>query len=123
MVRFLVAAFGVMLFATIPISAQEGAGTDRPLSPAELVGDVTRGRQLAETMCGSCHEVRPAVQSAAGASPPSFTTIADMPGITELALTVWLTTFHPERTMPAITMNKTERQDLIAYILWLGENS
>lgn len=102
--------------------AQTTGAADRRLSNAELVGDVANGRAIAEQVCGTCHEVRPAVESAAGVTPPAFTTIARTPGMTETALTVWLTTFHPQRTMPALDLTRTEREDITAYILWLGEN-
>lgn len=117
-------AFAALWLALCSISAagQESADGLKPFSDAELVGDVSAGRMVAEELCSSCHEVIPGAVVDEDETPPAFTTIAQTPGMTEMALTVWLTTFHPERTMPAIALSRTEREDLIAYILWLGEN-
>ena len=44
----------------------------------------------------------------------SFDVIASAPGMSALALNVWLTT--PHREMPHIILDTDEREDLIAYI-------
>jgi hypothetical protein len=51
------------------------------------------------------------------ASAPSFQQVADTPGMTTTALTVWLQTSHP--TMPNIQLTQAEKRDVIAYIVSL----
>jgi hypothetical protein len=46
--------------------------------------------------------------------PATFETIANTPGMTALALSVWLTT--PHREMPHLILSAQEREDIIAYI-------
>ncbi len=44
----------------------------------------------------------------------SFTVIANSPGMSELALSVWLST--PHREMPHIVLEADERAAIVAYI-------
>lgn len=84
---------------------------------AQEVGDARRGRAYAETHCAVCHGVSPG----SGASPrpevAPFATIARTPGMTALALEVWLQT--PHRDMPNLIIPSADRDDIIAYILSL----
>jgi hypothetical protein len=50
---------------------------------------------------------------------PSFSTIANTPGMTVTALTVWSRSVHP--TMPNLVISPTDMDDLIAYILSLRD--
>lgn len=114
----IVAAAGVIAGGVGVASAQDGA---RPLTDAELVGSPEAGAILAAAQCGACHAVEPgATASPVEASTP-FQVLADTPGMTEMALTAWLTSFHPARTMPPIALERDDRQNIIAYILSLGE--
>lgn len=101
-----------------PALAQD-ATADVTLDDRDPLGDPSAGRSLAEDVCASCHAVD--AEATPDAEVPSFQSIADTPGMTSRALTVWLTTFHPERTMPAINLTQDEREDVIAYILSLAE--
>lgn len=96
----------------------------RALSDAELIGDPATGERLASEVCAACHAIGPGGATAADAptEAPPFRAIADTPGMTGRAIAVWLTTFHPERTMPAIVLTDDERRDVIAYILSLQED-
>jgi hypothetical protein len=48
---------------------------------------------------------------------PDFAVVANTPGMTERAITVWLQTSHP--TMPNFMIPEEVRDDLIAYIMSL----
>lgn len=106
-----------LLLATAAAAAQDAA----PLSNAELVGDPAKGRALAEAVCAECHGIAPGVFTSPVSEATPFAEIARTPGMSSRAITVWLTTFHPDRTMPAILLEEEERRAVIAYILTLGE--
>ena len=75
------------------------------------------GLALARQICSECH----AVEQRRGASPnpfaPRFDTIANVPGMTAMALSVALQRSHP--TMPNVNLNSGELTQLVAYILSL----
>ncbi|MEO1104758.1 MAG: cytochrome c [Pseudomonadota bacterium] len=121
-----VAVFAV-LFAATSVAAGFGStaiaqDTPRVLSDAELVGSPEAGRAFAQMNCGTCHAVGPGEGPSPNETAPTFQAVADTPGMTSRALTVWLTTFHPARTMPPIVLTDDERQNIIAYILSIAEN-
>lgn len=76
--------------------------------------DEGRGRRLAEQYCAECHGIEAGRTASPRTGLASFATIAGTPGMTALALEVWLTT--PHREMPHILLEAGDRQDLIAYI-------
>ena len=45
---------------------------------------------------------------------PTFQSVADTPGMTELALSVWLQSSHP--TMPNIVLEQDDLRNVVAYI-------
>ena len=45
---------------------------------------------------------------------PTFESVANTPGMTELALTVWLQSSHP--TMPNIVLKQDDLRNVVAYI-------
>ena len=87
------------------------------------------GLTLAVQVCSRCHAVlrgegvtpnpEPLPFSKVG-RPLPFEDIANTPGVTEMALYVWLTTSHP--TMPDIVLEKEQLRDVVAYILSLKKN-
>jgi mono/diheme cytochrome c family protein len=79
-------------------------------------GDPASGRQLATTLCSSCHRVLP-MTLADEADPPSFRSIADLPSTTGISLNVFLRSNH--NNMPDFVVSSAESNDLIAYILSL----
>jgi mono/diheme cytochrome c family protein len=79
-------------------------------------GDPAAGRQLATTLCSSCHRVLPMTLSDK-ADPPSFQSIADLPSTTGISLNVFLHSNH--RNMPNFMISSADSNDLIAYILSL----
>jgi mono/diheme cytochrome c family protein len=81
-------------------------------------GDPAAGRQLATTLCSSCHRVLPMTLSDK-ADPPSFQSIADLPSTTGTSLYVFLHSNH--RNMPNFIISSARSNDLIAYILSLKQ--
>ena len=83
---------------------------------AQDAAAVARGKAYAAQNCAGCHAVdgtRPSPNQAAA----SFREIANTPGMTPLAITVWLQT--PHRLMPHIIVEPDDREDLIAYLVSL----
>ena len=68
-------------------------------------------------VCAGCHAVRRGETRSPAAEAPSFERIANVPGMTSLALAVALRT--PHRTMPNLTFEAAELRNVIAYILSL----
>ncbi|BAQ15546.1 c-type cytochrome [Methyloceanibacter caenitepidi] len=76
--------------------------------------DIAAGKAYAEAVCAKCHAVLAGedLSSEFGATP--FQELAERPGMTEYALSVWLQTSHP--TMPDIVLEQDEMRNVIAYI-------
>lgn len=72
-----------------------------------------RGLAYARENCSGCHSVEPGVPAMPGAKARSFTAIASTPGMTSMALNVWLNTSHP--TMPNLVISQRSKEDLYAY--------
>lgn len=81
---------------------------------AQEPGDVDRGRAYAERVCADCHAVRPGALGADRRDAASFAAIANTPGMTAMALTIWLET--PHREMPHIIIEPKDRAAVVAYI-------
>jgi mono/diheme cytochrome c family protein len=87
-----------------------------PVFAQSADGDPASGRQLATTVCSSCHRVLPMTLSDRS-DPPSFQSIADLPSTTGSSLNVFLHSNH--RNMPNFSVSSAQANDLIAYILSL----
>jgi mono/diheme cytochrome c family protein len=87
-----------------------------PSASAQEHGDATRGATLAVGVCVACHGVRKGEGSINPLAPP-FTVIADVRGMSAMALNVALLSSH--RSMPNIVLDPQERADVAAYILSL----
>ena len=83
---------------------------------AQQFGNVREGRRLAHAECAQCHSVEKKGHSTNPAA-PAFDDIANVPGMTSMALTVALRTSH--RSMPNIIIKGRNAQNIIAYILSL----
>lgn len=102
MVRFILAAMAISFVAT---------------STAGAADETVRGRKLAEAQCASCHSIGPGPGRSPREDAASFEDIANTPGMTALAISVWLTT--PHREMPHIILDTEQRDAVIAYIVSL----
>lgn len=81
------------------------------------IGDARRGLEYAQATCARCHAVLFEDASSPVFDAPPFKTVADTPGITRLALSVFLQSPHP--TMPNLIVEGEDADNLIAYILSL----
>jgi mono/diheme cytochrome c family protein len=77
-------------------------------------GDVDAGAAYAKQVCAACHAVLPNEQISPLLQAPTFQKVADTPGMTELALTVWLQSSHP--TMPNIILKADDLRNVVAHI-------
>jgi mono/diheme cytochrome c family protein len=76
--------------------------------------DVGAGKAYAEQVCATCHAVEAGEQESPLYEAPTFQSVADTPGMTEMALSVWLQSSHP--TMPNIVLSQDEMRNVVAYI-------
>jgi mono/diheme cytochrome c family protein len=82
--------------------------------------DIAAGAAYAGKVCAACHAVLANEQTSPLPQAPSFQSVADTPGMTELALTVWLQSSHP--TMPNIILEQDDLRNVVAYIRSLKSN-
>lgn len=115
----IVAAALPLLLPAVAFGQNTGDRAAQARSEAEQIGDVVAGQSYAERVCAVCHAIEPSASRSPNPKAPTFESIANTPGMTEHAVTVWLTTFHPGRTMPAIVVAPEDRQNVIASILSL----
>lgn len=81
---------------------------------AQDVGNADKGRQVAEGICAECHAIKREETVSPHFNVAPFKTIANTPGMTAQALSIWLTTSHP--TMPNFILEEADRRNVIAYI-------
>jgi mono/diheme cytochrome c family protein len=104
--RAAVAACFLIAELAVPVSARA----------QPFAGNPSSGRQVATTICGSCHQV---IGGKGRDGPPSFVDVASIPSTTALSLKVFLRSNHKE--MPDLIISAADTDDLIAYILSLKE--
>lgn len=88
---------------------------------AGVRADPVEGRDFAERVCGQCHAVLPGDDLSPLATAPPFAVISANPVWTRRALTAWFQTSHP--SMPNLILEPDERDNVIDYILGLGDNT
>jgi mono/diheme cytochrome c family protein len=76
--------------------------------------DIAAGQAYAEKICAACHAVLANENMSPLAEAPTFQSVADTPGMTEMALTVWMQSSHP--TMPNIILKPDDLRNVVAYI-------
>jgi mono/diheme cytochrome c family protein len=84
---------------------------------AQSPGDAAKGARLAFGICAQCHAVGRGSARSPDPMAPRFSSVATTPGMTDMALRVWLLSAHP--TMPNFVLTKDETDDLVAYIMGL----
>lgn len=82
--------------------------------------DIAAGAAYAEEVCAACHAVLANENMSPLPQAPTFQSVADTPGMTEMALTVWMQSSHP--TMPNIILKSDELRNVVAYIRSLDRN-
>ena len=84
---------------------------------AQDEGDARQGQGFAQRVCAKCHAVQKSEIRSPNPAAPTFPVIAEVPGMTAMALTVTLQSAH--NAMPDLVLETQERRDVIAYILSL----
>jgi len=84
---------------------------------ADNIGNPKRGLEYAQANCAGCHAILYENLESPNSDSPAFKAVADTPGITRTALSVFLQTPHP--TMPNLIVEGEDADNLIAYILSL----
>jgi len=82
--------------------------------------DIEAGATYAGEVCAACHAVLANEQHSPLPQAPTFQSVANTPGMTELALSVWLQSSHP--TMPNIILEQDDMRNVVAYIRSLKSN-
>ena len=90
-----------------------------PISDEQDIGDPRKGLSYARKVCASCHNVLRSDAASPNRRATTFKRIANTPGMSVTALTVWSRTTHP--TMPNLIIDPDDMDDLIAYILSLRD--
>ena len=93
------------------------AGTFASSAWAEESGSTKDGQRFAQSVCAQCHGVRDGERTSPNTKAPTFTNVANTPGMNAMALEVWFQTPHP--TMPNLKFSNEESDNVIAYILSL----
>jgi mono/diheme cytochrome c family protein len=84
---------------------------------AQNTGNADAGLALARRICSECHAVLAQEPRSPNPNAPHFEYIANVPGMTAIALSVALQRSH--RTMPNIILDANQTRDIIRYILSL----
>lgn len=89
------------------------------IAHAQEPGSAGKGRAFAQRICAECHGVLPDDRISPRFGIATFKAIANTPGMTGTALTVWLQT--PHKSMPNFIIEAEDRTNVIAYILSLRD--
>ena len=81
---------------------------------SQELGSARQGQQLAESVCAECHAVKRGAVRSPDRQAPTFESVAQTPGMTPMAIRVWLRSAH--REMPNIMLEQGEIDDVIAYL-------
>jgi tetratricopeptide (TPR) repeat protein len=106
-------------WATTVKRTAEAAKRPQPIADGQDLGDAEKGLAYARKVCATCHNVSRNELPSPNRQAPPFTRVANTPGMSVTALTVWSRTTHP--TMPNLVIPPDDMDDLIAYILSLRE--
>jgi mono/diheme cytochrome c family protein len=88
---------------------------------AQYVGSPGQGFRLARVQCAECHLLEKGEGHSPNLAAPAFEHIANIPGMTAMALTAALRTSHG--TMPNVIIKGSDIGDLAAYILSLKDGA
>jgi mono/diheme cytochrome c family protein len=86
---------------------------------AQSIGSPGQGLTLARAQCAECHLVDKVPGRSPNPAAPTFEHIANISGMTSMALTAALRTSHG--TMPNVIIPSSDISDLVAYILSLKQ--
>jgi mono/diheme cytochrome c family protein len=110
------------LRTTILTTLVMAAGLTAEAARGDEIGDAKRGLEYAQATCAGCHAILYEDTASPEPASPTFKAVADTPGVTRTALSVFLQSPHP--TMPNLIVQGEDADNLIAYILSLkGDGS
>ena len=89
-----------------------------PIVCAAEVGDPQRGHVYAKKFCAKCHAVEAGDVFSPTMIAPTFSAVADTPGMNERALLVWFQS-SDHATMPNLMPTPGDLDDVVAYIVSL----
>ena len=92
-----------------------------PVIAEDIPGDVVAGRLLVIKECSECHSVSAEQRTMRLDAAPGFDEIANKAQTTAISLRAFLQQPHP--TMPNLMLTEPERDNAIAYILSLKQQS
>jgi mono/diheme cytochrome c family protein len=84
---------------------------------AQESGEPRRGFAVARAQCATCHAIRRGEQSSSNPAAPPFQSVADIPGMTAMALNHLMHSAH--KSMPLIILAPDDQWHLVAYVLSL----
>jgi mono/diheme cytochrome c family protein len=90
-----------------------------PVNPGWAQDAAAQGHVLARQLCSECHAVEKTQAQSPNAAAPRFETIANVPGMTAIALSAALQS--PHRTMPNVMLDANQLSSIVAYILSLRQ--
>jgi mono/diheme cytochrome c family protein len=120
--RFMLSRFaidGAVAHCDNPATREHRWANTPALTLIAEVGDARKGLAYAQQVCSVCHNVLRTDAASPNSRAPTFKGVANTPGMSITALTVWSRTSHP--TMPNLVIEPTDMDDLIAYILSLRD--
>jgi mono/diheme cytochrome c family protein len=86
-------------------------------APACAQETANAGLVLARQLCSECHAVEQAPARSPNPASPPFETIANVPGMTGMALSAALQS--PHRSMPNVMLDSSQLGSIVVYILSL----
>ncbi len=109
------AHFGLLaLSAALLLGGCVGPAAGQGAITAAQRGDAALGLSYARQVCSECHAVEARETISPDPAAPSFGELANSPGMTGLALTVWLNSAHEQ--MPHFIVDPDHVDDLSAYL-------
>jgi mono/diheme cytochrome c family protein len=112
-------AFLVLCFAEAGNVSEMNIKATGTITKIVEVGDAGQGLAYAQKTCSGCHNVLKTGAASPNKDAPQFKQIANTPGMSITALTVWSRTSHP--TMPNLMIPPNDMDNLIAYIMSLRD--
>lgn len=92
-------------------------GTLSTGTPTHAQEPANAGLILARQLCSECHAVEPGPSRSPNPASPPFETVANVPGMTGMALSAALQS--PHRSMPNMMLDSNQLGSIVTYILSL----
>ena len=107
-----------LALAAIVTAATAGAAVAQ--TAPQVAPDPAKGHTYATQFCAQCHAVEAGATASPNAQAPTFVSAANTPGMTAMALRVFLSDMHDK--MPSLIVPPANLADVVAYILTLQKH-